>query len=458
VPAVLLVIFFSGAGLQVHADNDITGQWNGVLAGANMRLVFHINKTGDGYTSTMDSPDQNAKGIPVATTRFDGSKLSLGLPALGATYEGEFKTDSIEGTFRQSGMSFPLNLKRTPVELKPLARPQEPKPPFPYISEEVAFENKTVGITLAGTLTLPSAGNDFTAVILITGSGSQNRDEEIVGHKPFLVIADYLTRRGIAVLRCDDRGFGQSTGNSSTATTADFAEDVESAIAYLKTRKEINPRKIGLIGHSEGGVIAPMVAARSNDVAFIVMLAGTGIRGDAVLLLQQEILSRASGVSETLIAEQLKISSRVFERIVNAKEAVSPREIFDFMTGMKTDIEAVVPEGATADDYIKSFVAQISNPWMQYFLRYDPAPALEKVKCPVLAVNGGRDLQVAAKENLAAISAALQKGGNKNVTVREYPGLNHLFQESKTGLPDEYGLIEQTFSPEVLKDIADWII
>jgi fermentation-respiration switch protein FrsA (DUF1100 family) len=382
----------------------------------------------------------------------------LTIAGLGASYEGEFKTDFIDGTFMQNGLSIPLTLKKTTAEQKPATRPQEPVPPYPYISEDVTFENKAAGVALAGTLTLPSAGNNFTAVILITGSGAQNRDEEIMGHKPFLVISDYLTRRGIAVLRYDDRGVAQSTGNFSAATTADFAGDAESAVAYLKTRKEINPRKIGLMGHSEGGIIAPIVAARSNDVAFIAMLAGTGTRGDAVLLFQQDTLYRASGVPDAQIAEILKISSRVFDRIINTKETVSQREIADLMTGMKADIEAALPGGISADEYIKQFAAQASSPWMQYFLRYDPMPALEKVKCPVLAVNGGRDLQVPAKENLSAISAALKKGGNQNVTVKEYPGLNHLFQECDTGLPTEYASIEQTFSPDVLKDLADWIL
>jgi fermentation-respiration switch protein FrsA (DUF1100 family) len=457
---VVFLVLLSTAFAQVqYSSQDITGQWNGVLSvqGTNLRLVFNINKTGDGYTSTMDSPDQGVKAIPVSNTRFDGSKLSLEVSALGALYEGEFKADSIEGTFRQSGMSFPLTLNKTPAELKPVVRPQEPKPPYPYILEDVSFENKTAGVTLAGTLSMPSTGGNFMAVILITGSGPQNRDGEIMGHKPFLIIADYLTRCDIAVLRYDDRGVAKSMGNFSTATTADFADDAESAVAYLKTRKDINPGKIGLIGHSEGGVIAPIVAARSNDVAFIVMLAGTGLRGDALLLSQHEALSRASGTSEDTASKLLNINAKVFDRIVNAKETLFPKEIFDFATGMKAEIEAVVPEGVT-DNYIKQVAAQVSSQWTQYFLRYDPAPVLEKVKCPVLAVNGSRDLQVPAKENLMAISAALKKGGNQNVTVKEYPGLNHLFQESVTGLPTEYASIEQTFSIDVLKDIIDWII
>ena len=454
--AVFAGIILGSALLQAQ---DVTGQWNGVLSvpGMNLRVVFNIEKSGEGYKSTMDSPDQGVKGIAITTTTFDGSKLSLAIPANGILYEGAFQTDSIAGTFKQAGQSFPLTLKRSSEKVKPIARPQEPKPPFPYISEDVAFANKTAGITLAGTLTMPSTGSNFTAVILITGSGAQDRNEEVFGHKPFLVIADYLTRRGIAVLRYDDRGTAQSTGDFHTATSADFATDAESAIAWLKTRREINPNKIGLMGHSEGGVIAPMVAARSNDVAFIVMLAGTGIRGDKLLLLQEELIYRVAGIPEEKLKEAVKINSKVFDRIVNTNDAVSQQDITGFMASMKDDIAKVIPEGVTADDYIRQLAASLSSPWMQYFLRYDPAPALEKVKCPVWAVNGSKDLQVPAKENLTAIRKALEKGGNRQVTVKEYPGLNHLFQESATGSPTEYGVIEQTFSPEVLKDLSEWL-
>jgi len=452
-----LTILISGAFLQAQ---DITGQWNGVLSvsGMNMRLVFHISKGGENYTSKMDSPDQGAAGIPVATTTFDGSKLSLAIPNIGLLYEGEFKTDSIVGTFKQGGFSVPMTLKKTIAEVKPIVRPQEPQPPFPYRSEDITFNNESADVILAGTLSMPTTGNNFTAVILITGSGAQDRNQEIEGHKPFLVIADYLTRRGIAVLRYDDRGFAQSTGDIRTATTADFATDVESAIAYLKTRNEINPQKIGLIGHSEGGVIAPMVAAQSNDVAFIVMLAGAGLRGDVILLQQCELAYKVLGMSESRIAATCGINAKIFNRITSTNGYVSPQEIVEVLNGLKADIASIMPEGATTDDFIKLAIAQMSSPWMQYFLRYDPAPALEKVKCPVLAVNGSNDLQVSAKENLEAISAALRKGSNRNIIIKEYRGLNHLFQECTTGSPNQYGIIEQTFSPEVLKDLGDWIL
>jgi len=352
-----------------------------------------------------------------------------------------------------------MTLKRAAEAPKPLLRPQEPQPPYPYRSEDVAFENKAAGVTLAGTLTMPETGKKFTAVILISGSGPQDRNSEVFEHKPFLVIADYLARRGIAVLRFDDRGTAQSTGDFRTATTADFATDVESAVAYLKTRKEINPRKIGLMGLSEGGIIAPMVAARSKkDVAFIVMLAGPGLRGDLTLLQQHELLGRASGMAEDKIARGRQLNTKIYGIIVNAKEAVTLPEMTDLMTSQKSELSEFMPGGMSADDFIKMSAMQMTSPWMQYFLRYDPAPALERVKCPVLAVNGSKDLQIAAKENLAAISAALKRGGNRKATVKEYPGLNHLFQECATGLPSEYGVIEQTFSPDVLKDIATWLL
>ena len=455
--AILFVCCFAATFSQAQ---DITGEWNGMLyaPGMNLRIVFHIEKTGEGYTSTMDSPDQRATGIPVTTTTFADSKLSLSIAGLGIAYEGELKADSIEGIFKQSGLSMPMTLKREAIEVKPVARPQEPKPPYPYISEDLTFENKSAGISLAGTLTMPSTGANFTTVILITGSGAQNRNEEIMEHKPFLVIADYLTRHGIAVLRYDDRGTAQSTGDFRTATTADFATDVESAITYLKSRKEINPQKIGLIGHSEGGVIAPMVASRSKDVGFIVMLSGSGLRGDALLLKQNKLIAEASGMSADKIAQAENINSKIYDKIVQAEGVVSMQEMTSLLTTLKDELIDMIPEGTQVDDFIKNTAASSTIPWIQYFLRYDPAPALEKVRCPVLAVNGSKDLQVPAEENLAAIGEVLKKGGNNKVTIKEYPGLNHLFQECNTGLPTEYATIEQTFSPVVLKDMANWIL
>ena len=297
---IVTFIFIFGS-ISTIFSQDITGTWNGILKvqGMQLSLVFHINKTENGFSSTMDSPDQKAFGIPVTTTNFENSKLIIAMANPRIEYEGVLGADgNITGTFKQSGQSFPMNLSKEKEEKEIIKRPQEPKKPYSYYTEDVVFENKVENITLAGTLSLPTKEGFFPAVILISGSGAQNRDEELLGHKPFLVIADYLTKNGIAVLRFDDRGTASSKGNFKTATTLDFATDVEAALEFLKTRKEIDQKKIGLIGHSEGGIIAPMVANKSKNVSFIILLAGTGIPGDELLLLQQELIGRASGISD----------------------------------------------------------------------------------------------------------------------------------------------------------------
>lgn len=458
-----LIVFAIGIFIaNLVFGQDITGQWNGVLKvqGTQLRIVFNISKTDNGYASTMDSPDQGAKGIPVASTSFENGALKLSMPNLGAEYAGRLDSDQvISGKFTQRGMTFPLDLSRQVVEKEKPIRPQEPQKPYPYDEEEVTFENAKAGITLAGTLTLPTKDGVFPAVVLITGSGPQNRDEELMGHKPFLVIADYLTRNGIAVLRFDDRGTFASTGNFKTATTPDFASDVLSAVEYLKTRKEIDKKKIGLIGHSEGGIIAPIVADSSKDVAFIVLLAGTGIPGDQLLLEQQQLIGKASGMSEEQLERSKTINTGAFKII---KDDSDPEQLKTDLTNfiskaLKDNPETQKPEGKSDEDIVKLQVSQITSPWMLFFLRYNPAPALEKVKCPVLALNGSKDLQVPPAENLTAIKKALLNGGNKNVTTIELPNLNHLFQECKTGLPSEYSSIEQTFSPTALAEILNWI-
>jgi len=438
---------------------QITGDWNGVLriqASMQLRIVFHITQTGDKYLATMDSPDQGAKGIPVKSTEFTNSKLTIALPDLMAEYNGELQGDSIVGTFKQRGISFPLNLTRHASEKQAVRRPQEPIPPFPYYSEEVTFPNKPAGITLAGTLTLPKKEGIFPVAILITGSGPQNRDEELFGHKPFLVIADYLTRNGIAVLRYDDRGVAKSTGNFQTALSTDFASDVESAIAYLKTRKEIDRKKIGLIGHSEGGMIAPMVAAKSKEVRFIVMLAGTGMRGDQLIILQQELIGRASGAPEKEIEMWKDISTKGMNLVLQTSDQ---KRLKEELTQLLTETLQKDPtkQKEAIDAMANQQISQIMTPGMLFFIKYDPLPALTKVKCPVLALNGEKDLQVPPKENIPAIESALKKGGNKQVTIRIFPGLNHLFQECKTGIPGEYGTIEQTIAPVVLETTTNWI-
>nr|WP_288837025.1 alpha/beta fold hydrolase [uncultured Flavobacterium sp.] len=453
-----LVLIAILASIAVTAQ-DITGQWNSVLKvqGTQFRLVFNVSKTDDGYSATMDSPDQNAKGIPVTKTTFENSKITFDIANAGIEYNGELKDDEIIGVFKQNGHGFPMNLSRKVIEKQILKRPQEPQKPYPYYSEEVTFQNHEAHINLAGTLTLPKKGSNFPAVILISGSGPQNRNEELLGHKPFLVIADYLTKNGIAVLRYDDRGVGQSKGNFKTATSADFATDVESAVAYLKTRKEIN--KIGLIGHSEGGLIAPMVANKSTDIAFIVLLAAPGIQGDQILLLQQKLIGKASGISENDLQKNELISRKTYA-IVNKSNSLEQlnTDLSNYLkTVLKDNPKNEKPTAMSDDEFVKLQVSQIATPWMHYFITYNPAPALEKIKCPVLALNGEKDLQVPANENIEAIKKALAKAGNTNVTTKIFPNLNHLFQESKTGVPTEYATIEQTFSPLVLDEITKWI-
>ncbi|GHT72399.1 alpha/beta hydrolase [Bacteroidia bacterium] len=441
---------------------DITGQWNGVLKvqGMQLRLVFHITKTDTGYSATLDSPDQGAKDIPTTSANFENLVLKIAVASIGAGYEGTLENDTIiTGTFKQMGQSFPLNLSRATIEKEPLIRPQEPVKPYPYNEEEVVFDNPMDGVTLAGTFTYPRTNGTFPAVVLISGSGAQNRDEELMGHKPFLVLADYLTKNGIAVLRFDDRGTAKSTGNFQIATSLDFSKDVESAVKYLQTRKEVYQKKIGLVGHSEGGMIAPMVAARSKEVAFIVLLAGVGIPGEQLLLLQQELIAKASGLDEADWQKAQKVNQGAFEIIIQSTQQVElQKDLITYFKQVAQDIpRAGIPEGVTENDLVNMAVSRIYTPWMQYFIKYNPAPALEKVKCPVLAINGDKDLQVPAKINLEAIKSALQKGGNKKVTIKELPGLNHLFQEAETGLPTEYATIEQTFSPVALNEITEWI-
>ena len=400
----------------------------------------------------MDSPDQGAKGIPVTTTSFENSVLKLEIPSAGIVYEGIVKDNAIVGNFKQGGQSFALDMSRGIAEIEVAKRPQEPKIPFPYYTEEVTFENKIDKNVLAGTLSLPSKEGKFPVVILITGSGPENRDEELFGHKPFLVIADYLTQKGIAVLRFDDRGVAKSTGDFKTATTTDFAKDVQAGIDYLKTRKEIDKTKIGLIGHSEGGIIAPIIAGNSKDVDFIVLLAGTGIRGDKLMLLQKEKIERQMGVSENEIqkgqeifkgAYDIVLASSASDNTLNAKI----NSYFKQQFGDKMN-----------EQQINAVTGQITSPWMVYFLKFDPSSVLEKVKCPVLAINGDKDIQVPADVNLDRIKKALAKAGNSKTTTKVLPNLNHMFQECKTGLPDEYGIIEQTFSPIALEEISKWIL
>lgn len=459
----LIILIQQHTLAQYHIDKQsITGSWLGKIevSAISLRVVFNLSVIeNDSLVATMDSPDQGAKNIKLGPVTLTGDSINISAGALLAEYNGKIKNDTIiEGKWTQAGRTFTLNLTRL-RDIFTINRPQEPKPPFPYISEEITFTNDKFNIKLAGTLTVPEGDGPFPAVVLITGSGSQNRNEELLGHKPFLVLSDYLTRNGIAVFRYDDRGVGLSQGNAVTATTADLATDAEAAFIYLKSRPEIDHETIGLIGHSEGGIIAPIVASSNYEIAFIVSLAGTGVKGEEIINRQNSDISKAMGMGEKEIKEAIATNKKLFAVLKKepdndkAEEKINAvyKKILMKKKTSPEDIEKSIKQLATIFN-------KMSYTWFRYFIITDPATYWKKVKCPVLALNGEKDLQVVADVNLPAIEKSLRKGGNKSVETISLPGLNHLFQHCETGLPTEYGEIEETFSPEVLKIISDWIL
>ncbi len=461
--ALWLVLIGSVFGQARPHGNGLAGTWQGLLKfpGAELRIVFRISQNPDGtWKALLDSPDQGARDIPTSSVVVENDRLVIGVQVVAGGFEGKIKADfsEIDGQWKQAGMEIPLALKKTDRVEGP-NRPQEPKKPYPYREEEVGYENPAAGIRLAGTLTLPSGSAPFPAVLLITGSGQQDRDETVMGHKPFLVLADYLTRRGIAVLRVDDRGVGGSGGDPSLATTLDFSGDVLAGIAYLKNRKEIDPGRIGLIGHSEGGLIAPLAAVKNaKDVAFIVLMAGPGLIGEEILLMQGRLINKANGASDAVVARDSAQQKTMFRLLMEEKDAAALearlRQAWKDATAQMSAEEQKKLPPAIQDASIK----MIMSPWFRFFLTYDPRPTLQKVACPLLAVNGEKDLQVPAEENLKAIAGALQTGGNGDFTVKKLPGLNHLFQTSLNGSPSEYAKIEETIAPAALQLIGDWIL
>lgn len=448
----------------IAQEKDLSGVWSGKLELPNtikLTVVFNISMNSDGtFTSTLDSPDQGAKGIPTESTTVIGDSINISIPAIRGAYKGKifFEDNKIEGKWYQGGMSLDLIVNKVD-KVEEVKRPQEPKEPFPYNAEEVLFDNEKDNVTLAGTLTYPKEGNNFPAVVLITGSGGQNRNEELLGHKPFLVIADYLTRNGIAVLRFDDRGIAESTGNHESATSEDFAKDVLAAVEFLKERKEVDKSKIGLIGHSEGGLIAPIAAVKSNDVAFIILMAGPGIPGDSIIILQSELIERAEGSPEDEIQKSLAVQRKIYSAIKKIDDEKTLTESLNkiFIDELEKMTEEEKSKLGDPEVYKNMQMKILTSAWFKNFVKYNPIPTLEKVKCPVLAINGENDLQVPPKENLSAIETALKKAGNKNFETKLLPGLNHLFQTSSTGKVSEYGQIEETFSPMALETMLHWI-
>jgi dipeptidyl aminopeptidase/acylaminoacyl peptidase len=454
----LLVLYFNAGFSQ-----DILGKWSGTLKVGNvsLKIVFNISEIESSLKSTMDSPDQGVYNISVSSTKYENKILKITVSSLRIEFVGTLNDkDKLVGIFKQSGQALPLTLAKNPSNEVRRKKYQEPEKPYPYLVEEIVFRNEKDGIDLKGTLTLPNNRKKKVPVaILIAGSGPQNRDEEVFGHKPFLVLADYLAKKGVATLRFDKRGVNLSTGNFSTATTADFSSDASCAYEYLLKRMDIDKKKIGLVGHSEGGLIASIIASHTQDIAFVVLLAAPGLKGDKLLLLQQEKLLRASMFNEEYIKKIQAINSRAFEIASKSVDSIQLKvELIDFFTKSMSDSlnKLLLPRGMDLEIFITRQVKEVSSPWMMYFLKYDPVPSLKRVKCPVLALNGDLDLQV-PQVNLSVVKNALNEGGNKRVVTKTLPLHNHLFQECETGLPNEYALLEQTISPTALHEITSWI-
>jgi pimeloyl-ACP methyl ester carboxylesterase len=456
--AILLLMLLIPLRLIAQQPSDFAGHWEGAieLPGEPLGIMVDLAVGEAGWSGTIDIPLQGAKGLPLAEVRVDGVAVSFriaGVPG-NPTFEGALREGRISGLFRQSGQEFPFHLGRETAAPPP--RPQQPRPPYPYRVEELTVER--AGITLAGSLTLPEGAGPFPAAVLISGSGAQDRDETIFGHKPFLLLADYLTRARIAVLRWDDRGVGGSGGRLADMTSADLAEDALAWVRLLAHRPEIDSTAIGLIGHSEGGMVGPIAALQSDRVAFLVLMAGPGVPGAEILVAQTEALTRAAGGDSLMIARQAEAQRRLLEAVVADRPAARQQELLRALVLVQL---AAMPEGPDKETAVGQAVAtgmaQLQTRWMRYFLEYDPRLALRRVRVPVLVLNGELDLQVPPDLNLGEIERTLREGGDRDVTVRRFPGLNHLFQPARTGLPNEYGSISTTLAPVVLETIRDWI-
>jgi uncharacterized protein len=446
------------------ASPNLIGTWSGALG--PVPIVLHIAaKTEGGVDVTLDSPNQGAMGLVMLASLSSPTQLRATLLAT-VEFEGELDAaGKLVGRWTQGAVT-PVQLTR--VDASPTAggpaRPQQPGS-FPYRAENVRYPNTPAGFDLAGTLTLPQGAGPFPAVVLISGSGPQDRDGTVLGHKTFLVLADHLTRQGIAVLRSDDRGVGASRGNAAGATSQDFAGDVRAALAYLRTRPEIRKDAIGLAGLSEGGLIAPIVAADDPQIAFVVLMAGPGLPGEEIMYLQGEAILRSNGMPQEIIDWNRGVQRRMFAVLKATPDTAVARTqlelalppVFDALTVQdRTTLGLTTP--ALQNRFIASQIAQVNNAWIRYFLTYDPRPTLARVKSPVLGLGGSLDTQVPAAANLAEIRKALTEGGNKDVTTTELPSLNHLFQTAVSGSPNEYPRITETFAPAALEAISKWIL
>ena len=435
----------------------VEGLWQGAVETHGMRLRFQLHVSHDtqgNLIAALDSVDQGVSGLPANKVTLKEQVFHFEIPSLAGVYEGTLNTtkNAMTGSWSQTGAdNLPLEFKRSDQTLE-LRRPQTPTRPFPYSEEEVTFTSTAGGVTLAGTLTLPKGNGPFPAALLIAGSGPQDRDATIANHRPFLLIADALTRRGIAVLRYDKRGVGNSSGNGDAATIMDLAADAAAGFEFLKVRKEIDASRIGLIGHSEGAIIAPYLAGHSKGVAWLVLLAAPATTGEQTLLNQSELIGRAGGLSDDQLDISLGFDKAAYALVRQEKD---PAALRDKLVALVKDsgFDAALPPAA-----LETQLRTLTSPWFRFFLDYDPLPNLKSVKCPVLALYGQKDLQVSAKANLPLLQKAMQETGNTEADGRELPELNHMFQHAYTGTPAEYGAIEETFSPEALKLIVDWVV
>jgi pimeloyl-ACP methyl ester carboxylesterase len=440
----VLILAFCALGLWAA---EIEGLWQGAVQtpAGRLRLGLTVRKTPQGYVAALDSIDQGVRGIPVDEITLYADTVKFSMARLRASFEGKVDEESrtIEGTFTQ-GASLPLRFERV-EKFEELTRPQEPKPPFPYASEEVTVVNALVGVKLAGTVTRPRGAGPFPALVMLTGSGPQNRNEEIAGHKPFWVIADALTRRGYLVLRMDDRGVGGSGGNLAQAAMEDLAQDARAAVAYLKGRADVNKERVGILGHSEGALVAPMAA---GEAAFLVLLAAPAVRGREIVLRQNQEMLKRMGVPQAAADQQVMFLQRAVEAVVEAAGEAEARAAMDRLAES-------VPEQARA--MARAQLGALASAPLRSFLKHDPAPVLRKVKVPVLALYGDRDTQVLADQNYEAARAALKEAGNAKSEVRLLPGLNHLLQTAVTGLPGEYAQIAETVAPRALEEMGAWL-
>lgn len=432
------------------------GTWQGALETPELRLRLQLHISHDDkkqLVAALDSLDQGANGLPASNVSQKDAVVHFEIPGVGGIYEGTINAakDTLSGTWTQSDVPQKLNFVRQDQPLE-IVRPQDPVKPYPYVEEDVSFSNAKANDSLAGTLTMPRTGGPFPTVLLLAGSGPHDRDETLAGHRPFLVLADALTRSGFAVLRYDKRGIAASTGDYNSATTEDFASDAEAAVAFLRTRHDLNMKKFGIIGHSEGGLIGSIVAVRNpQQVSWLVLLAAPALKGEEALLLQSKLIAQAGGLGDEQITASLAFDRKAYSLV---REEHDPAALQKKLNEL---VKASGMSGALPPPALQSQIRMISSPWFRFYLDYDPIPNLKKITCPVLALDGEKDLQVPSTENLPAIQAAFEAADLKDFEVAEMPGLNHLFQDSETGSPAEYGVIQETIAPEALTKIISWI-